>query len=269
MRWRCQGILVYFELENLLTQDRQSSAYFISDAHLGRNKLEIEERKQKYLIEFFHEVAKNGNYLFIVGDLFDFWFEWRWVIPKDTFPILAELKSLVDCGIQVHYLAGNHDFELPGFLETEIGLAVHPNDLDIKISDTRFFIFHGDGILSRDKGYRLMKKIIRHPWSVALYRLLHPDLGIAFAKLTSKMSHDHLSLKYSEKDEAENRDFALAMLRSGFDAVIIGHSHNPQIRQFPEGTYINLGDWMREFTYAVWDGNHLSLRKWPDKTEWQ
>jgi UDP-2,3-diacylglucosamine hydrolase len=250
-----------------LTQERKLSAYFISDAHLGRSNPEIEARKQKYLTEFLREVVQNGNYLFIVGDLFDFWFEWRWVIPKDAFSVLAELKSLVDCGVQVHYLAGNHDFALTGFLETEIGLAVHADDLDFTLDGRRFFIYHGDGLLSRDRGYRLLKKIIRHPWSVALYRLLHPDLGIAIARLTSRMSQDHLSLKYSEKDEAESEEFARKKLQTGFNAVILAHSHNPQIKQFPEGIYVNLGEWMREFTFAIWDGERLSLRQWPDKIE--
>jgi len=250
-----------------LTTTKASCVYFVSDAHLGRNDPETEERKSRYLVEFFREVAQNASYLIIAGDLFDFWFEWRWVIPKRTFPILHELRSLADCGIQIHYLAGNHDFQLTGFLEEEIGIAVHPCDLDITFDGTRFYIYHGDGLLSRDRGYRLLKRIIRHPVSVALFRLLHPDLGIGIARLTSRMSRDHLSLKYSEKDQAENEAFALKKLKSGYGAIILGHSHLPKRLEFPEGVYLNLGDWMEQFTYAVWDGQRLSLRRWQDHTE--
>ncbi|KPL07683.1 hypothetical protein AMJ86_03425 [bacterium SM23_57] len=247
-----------------MTAEHPSCVYFISDAHLGKSDPATEQRKSDYLMEFFREVSQQGNYLFIVGDLFDFWFEWRWVIPKENFPVLAQLKSLVDCGIQVHYLAGNHDFHLSGFLEKEIGIVVHSDELDITLDDTRFFIYHGDGLLSRDRGYRVLKKIIRHPWSVALYRLLHPDLGIIIAKLASHLSRDHLSVKYSEVDEEENEAFAWRQLQSVYDIVILGHSHNPKYKEFDEGIYINLGDWMEKFTYAVWDGNTLNLRQWPD-----
>ena len=209
-----------------MTAERNRRAYFISDAHLGRGDPETEERKLKYLSEFFHAVSQDGSYLFVVGDLFDFWFEWRWVIPKGEFSVLAKLKALVECGIQVHYLAGNHDFQLSGFFENEIGAAVHSDELDITLDDARFYICHGDGLLSRDRGYRLLKKIIRHPWSVALYRLLHPDLGMGIARLTSRVSRDHLSLKYSEGDEAENEAFSRKKLQAGYDAVILAHSHN-------------------------------------------
>jgi UDP-2,3-diacylglucosamine hydrolase len=252
-----------------LTSSKPVTAYFISDAHLGREGPVPEEQKLRLLLEFFQEVSQSATHLFVVGDLFDFWFEWRWVIPKETFPVLARLKSLVDQGIEVHYLAGNHDFHLLGFLEKEVGVVVHPYELDIRLDGKRFYLYHGDGLLAKDKGYRVMRRIIRHPWSVALYRLVHPDLGIAIAKLTSKLSRKRLALRYSQHHEEEYNAFVLTKLRAGYDVVMMGHSHWPAHKEFPEGVYINLGDWMEKFTYARWNGEAVSLHRWSQKTQFR
>jgi len=242
------------------------AVYFLSDAHLGQDDHIAEDKKLKYLIELFQEVHVNGSHLFIVGDLFDFWFEWRSVIPKQAFPVLAQLKTLTNSGIQVYYLAGNHDFQLHGFLEKEIGVMTYPAELDITLHGKRFFIYHGDGLLSRDRGYRMLKRIIRHPWSVAAYRWLHPDLGMAIARITSRLSHNHFAIEYREEDEAEYEAFAAMKLQSGYDVVILAHSHQPIIKNYNKGTYIKLGDWIDKFTYAVWDGINLNLLQWLNKS---
>jgi UDP-2,3-diacylglucosamine hydrolase len=244
----------------------KSTVYFVSDAHWGRNDPTMEKQKLHYLIEFFREIHEKGSQLFIVGDLFDFWFEWQSVIPKQAFPILVQLKSLTSNGIQIHYLAGNHDFQLQGFLETEIGVKVYPAELDITLNGKRFFIYHGDGLLSRDWRYRILKRIIRHPWSVAAYRWIHPDLGMAIARLTSRLSRDHLAIDYRQEDEAQYESFAVSKLQSGYDVVILAHSHHPVIKNIGTGTYIKLGDWIDKFTYAVWDGVNLNLLQWPHKS---
>lgn len=239
-----------------------SNVFFMSDAHLGRNDPAMERKKSRYLTELFREVLSQRSQLFIVGDLFDFWFEWRSVIPKETFPVLAQLRVLVNHGIQIHYLAGNHDFRLSGFLEKEVGVTTYPAEVDITFNGKRFYIYHGDGLLSRDRGYRIMKRIIRHPWSAAAYRLLHPDLGMAIARLTSRLSQDHLAIEYCPEDELEYEHFALDKLKCGFDIVVLAHSHHPVIKHFSQGTYVKLGDWIDKFTYALWDGVNLSLRHW-------
>ena len=250
----------------MLSTSEQFNAYFMSDAHLGRQGPVPEEQKVAYLMELFREVSENASHLFIVGDLFDFWFEWKSAIPKETFPTLMELKSLVDRGIEVHYLAGNHDFHLTGFLETNVGLIVHPHDMEITLGGKRCSVFHGDGVLKGDGRYRLMKRIIRHPWSVAMYRLLHPDWGMAIARGASKLSNSRLALKYEDFHAEEHAAYAREKLQQGFDIVVLAHCHHPVYREFPEGTYIHIGDWIENFTYARWDHQGIGLYRWLDKS---
>ena len=232
--------------------------FFISDAHLGVKKKE-EKQCEERLLDFFEYVGEKGNILYIVGDLFDFWFEYRSVIPRRYFSILVALKRLVNRGVHVGYVTGNHDFWMANFFEDELGIQIHREALDIKVDKNRLFIAHGDGLAKKDSGYRMLKKILRNPLNIRLYRILHPEVGFALALLFSNLSRNHREIK--NRDE-EYIQYAKNRFSEGFDGVILAHTHRPQEFHENDRTYINTGDWMNHLTYGKFENGRLSLEYW-------
>jgi UDP-2,3-diacylglucosamine hydrolase len=232
-------------------------AYFLSDAHLGAAFVPDPHLQIVRLNQLLDGVEQTGKSLVLGGDLFDFWFEWRTVIPKRYFHELHRLRTLVDKGVQVHYLAGNHDFRLAGFLEQEVGLRTDLNALICELGGKKTFVFHGDGVLARDRGYRAMKKIFRARWAQKLFSLLHPDLAMSIAGGTSKTSR--VVIKGYPEDDFEYQAYAEQRFAEGFQQVILGHTHRPVEFRNGENTYINLGDWITHFSYGFHDGAQLKL----------
>ena len=208
-----------------------SKTYFISDAHLGAGKPNSEKFKEEKLLTFLDYVAENGNQLFIVGDLFDFWFEYNTVIPKGYTKVLCALSRLSDLGKDIYYIAGNHDFWMNDYLKNEFGVKLYFDDLDIRISNKRFYVYHGDGIAKDDKGYRIIKRIFRNKLNILLYRLIHPDLGIPIAKWASTLSRKHRKLNI-ESVVGDYIGRALEKFKEGFDYTIFGHLHLPKYQKF-------------------------------------
>lgn len=234
--------------------------YFVSDAHLGAEPEPIASTQLERLIALVHRVRQDNGSLIINGDLFDFWYEWKSVIPKKYFKILRALQEATENGTQIHLLAGNHDFRLKGFLESEIGMVTHQDGLALQIATSNVFVFHGDGVLKSDHGYRVLKRILRNRIAQRLFLWLHPDLGMLLARGTSQQSRN--ATKGNPAEDADYREFAEHMLNSGYSGVIMGHAHRPVEEQLAGGTYINLGDWIYHYTYAVHDGSALRLLKW-------
>ena len=160
-------------------------------------------------------------------------------------------------------LAGNHDFRLRGFLEREIGLRTIQDDLTLQIARQSIFVFHGDGVLRSDYGYRLLKRILRNRLAQRLFLWLHPDLGMLLARGTSKQSRN--ATKGNPAEDADYIAFAKHKLDNGFQGVILGHAHRPMQIEHNGGTYVNLGDWIYHYSYAVHDGQTLTLRQWPEQ----
>ncbi len=235
-------------------------AYFLSDVHLGEGSPAEETAKHRKLFAFLKEVESKAKSLVLVGDVFDFWYEWHSVILKQHFDLLCRLRRLSDAGIALHYLPGNHDFRLTGFLENELRMAVYRNEAEFRIGEQRIYVYHGDGIVARDTLYRLFKRVMRNPGVQRLFHWLHPDAAMALARATSRRSRT--TNPYRATDEADYEAFAKRQLAGGFQAVVMGHSHHPRQVEFPDGTYINLGDWIRHFSYAIHDGDHLALCYW-------
>lgn len=236
-------------------------SYFFSDVHLGMRQAKAEKQKEDKLLKFLDHVAISGDRLFIVGDLFDFWFEYRTVVPRGYMRVLSALSQLRELGKELHYIAGNHDFWIRDFLTSEMDIEVHFDALEYTIAGKRFYIHHGDGIAKHDKGYRFLKKIFRNRFNIFLYSLLHPDLGIPLAKWVSNLSRNHTAPE-GTPDDTDYREEAMRKFRQGYDYVIFGHLHYPILQMYGEKTYVNLGDWMEHFTYAVFDGTDLQLLKW-------
>lgn len=240
--------------------------YFISDAHLSFTETEAEKEKQRNLYGFLDHLEDRGSdtELYLLGDIFDFWFQWYHVIPRYWFPILHRLRKLVDAGTDVYFITGNHDFYPGTFLEHEVGIKCFCESHQFQRNGKRFFVAHGDGLAKKDRGYRLLKKIIRHPLSIFLYKtFISADLGMQIAKWTSQSSRSLVKIEKHSWSEEYYR-YALEKFDEGFDYVVIGHIHFPIRREQEETgkTYINSGDWMTQFTYAHYDGSRLSLEYW-------
>ena len=238
-----------------------NSTFFISDVHLGMMPVKAEKWKERKLLAFLDHVAANGESLFIVGDLFDFWFEYRTVIPRGYTRVLCALSHLSELGKELHYIAGNHDFWMRDFLARELNFHIHMEPLDITIRGKRFYIHHGDGIASHDKGYRFLKRIFRNKINIFLYSLLHPDIGIPLAKWVSSLSRQHTTPQ-GVPDDTDYLQLAIQKFQEGFDFVIMGHLHMPNYQVIGEKVYMNLGDWIDHFTYGVFDGRELHLLRW-------
>lgn len=236
-------------------------SYFISDVHLGMTHSNLEKLKENRLLAFLDHVETSGEQLFIVGDLFEFWFEYRTVIPRGYMRVLSALNHLRELGTPIHYIAGNHDFWIRDFLTSELDIEVYFDAYPCTLSGKHFYLHHGDGIAKHDVGYRLLKRILRNRTNIFLYSLLHPDLGVPLAKWVAKQSRSHTALD-GPPDDSDYREEAMRKFQEGFDYVIFGHLHYPILQRFGEKTYVNLGDWIDYFTYARFDGEELQLLKW-------
>ena len=260
-------LLLIITLNINIHQHRDSSLnttqtiFFLSDVHLGEHEKHRERIKEQRLFSFLDHVHREKGKLIICGDLFDFWFEYRHAIPKRHFQILHRLKLLTDSGIEVHYLAGNHDLWIAGFFEQQIGIQVHADEFSANIGNKKLYVRHGDGLMKSDVGYRLLKRVIRHPVNIFLFRLLHPDFGIPLALLSSHRSRVTSSVKEGYTD-SDYRIFAEKKINEGFDFVVLGHTHVAALQNFANGWYINPGDWMFNFTYATIEMDVPALFSW-------
>ena len=231
-----------------MTQN-QKTYFFISDIHLGLLHPDVEREKEKVLVKFLRHATTSCDELYIIGDLFDYWFEYKRVIQKGFVRTLAALADLADSGKHIHYIIGNHDFLHRDFFEKEIGAKVYQDTIDITLNGKRFFMGHGDGLIKNDVGYNILKKILRNKTLQRFYSLVHPDLGIKIASHTSKTSREYTSKKnYGTVDGL--KETAKEKIDNGFDYVIFGHSHEKTLEKYNEGWYVNLGTWLEQPCYG-------------------
>lgn len=243
----------------------KETVYFISDAHLGI-QLNGCEQREKHLVSFLHEIQGSASHLFIVGDLFDFWIEYKHAIRPNYFYILHELRLLIDNDIAVYYLAGNHDFALGPFLEQTIGMNIYTDHLDISLQGKTLHLCHGDGIIKSDVIYRFWRSALRKPVNQMLYKLLHPNIGVPLATLCSRSSRHFLLNRWPEKKREEYFKAAQYYLYKGTDIMIMGHTHLPEIYDIDGKIYCNIGEWIRKYTYAKLENGKLSLWQYlPDQ----
>jgi len=238
------------------------AVYFFADAHLGADRREQEAAREARLHEFLTSLAGRASSLYIVGDLFDFWFEYRTAIPRRHFGTLAVLKLLRDAGVKITYLNGNHDFWLGPFLRDELGIHTHEDALTLDLQGHRIWLHHGDGLGGGDLGYRLLKKVLRSRISIALYRLLHPDLGIPFAHVVSRWSRHSRGDRPLDGDRLWTR-IASPRFDEGFDTVMVGHFHHAWERREGACSFFMLGDWIETFNYVVLRDGAFALESWP------
>jgi UDP-2,3-diacylglucosamine hydrolase len=243
--------------------------YFISDAHLGSSAdPRDDEPRLARLVPFFrHVAASRASHLYILGDLFDFWFEYEHVMPWRHFRVLREIRRVTESGVPVSFLGGNHDWWAGRVFEEAAGMAVHRESFAVRHQGKSLFLAHGDGLASSsDSGYLLLKKILRHRWTIRMLRAVHPDFAYAFGHRFSRFSRDHLT----DRDFRIDAPLARAVdeiLARGHDAFLMGHLHARHRELRPSGgTLFILGEWMTIFSALRLQEGVFAWEDWSDGT---
>lgn len=246
---------------------KNKKIYFASDNHLGAPNPQASRARENQFVAWLEKIQDDAAAIYLLGDLFDFWFEYKTVVPKGFVRVLGKLAEISDAGIPITFFVGNHDLWMRDYFQTELGITVHHQPLVLTVGKTRFFIGHGDGLGPGDKGYKRMKKVFTHPLSKWFFRWLHPDWGMRLGQYLSQKN----KLISGEEDVnflGEDKEWLMAYSRKKlkkehFDYFVFGHRHLPlEIALDQNSKYINLGDWITHNTYAVFDGTTLSLKTW-------
>ena len=223
--------------------------YFFSDVHLGAGEQEGETQKEKKLLKFIEFLKQEAHAVYILGDLYDFWFEYKSVIPKAHFFITCKLGELAQKA-KVTYLGGNHDFWVGEFFQRQLGITYSEKPISVIHQDKRIYLHHGDGLIKKDVGYRFLRRILRNPINITLFRLIHPDIAFWIAKHTSHQSRAYTTIKKFVNADLDMQSFAQQKINEGHDAVILAHTHLPNKIELNGGQYLNTGDWIKHFSYV-------------------
>ncbi len=241
--------------------------YFASDNHLGAPTAKDSLPREKKFVAWLDTIKEDAGAIFLMGDLFDFWFEYKRVVPKGFTRTLGKLAELTDAGIPVTYFVGNHDLWMNGYFEEELNIPVYHKPQQFTINDTAFFIGHGDGLGPGDKGFKRMKKVFTNPIAQWLFRWLHPDVGVRLAQhlsINNKIISGEADAKFLGEDKEWLVQYCKRKLQSEhYDYFVFGHRHLPlEIALNEKSMYINLGDWINYYTYAVFEGETLKLKEY-------
>ncbi|HRE64235.1 MAG TPA: UDP-2,3-diacylglucosamine diphosphatase [Ferruginibacter sp.] len=247
----------------------QKKIYFLSDFHLGAPNAEASLEREKKICRFLDSIKTNAEEIFIVGDMFDFWFEYRQVVPKGYVRLLGKLAELTDAGIKIHFFVGNHDMWMNNYLQTELNIPVYFEPKEFEFKQKKFLIGHGDGLGPGDKGYKFIKKIFRNPACQWLFGILPPYLGIGLANYFSRKSRAKTGM-VDEVFLGEENEWLIiyskeVLQKQHYDYFIFGHRHLPiDVKLKNNSRYINLGEWIKYFSYAEFDGEELYLKYYTD-----
>lgn len=244
--------------------------YFSSDNHLGAPDQESSKKREKKYIRWLDEIKEDAAAIFHLGDLFDFWFEYKHVVPKGFVRLLGKLAEISDQGIPIYFFVGNHDLWMRDYFEKELNITVFHKPKEFTFNNKLFLIGHGDGLGPGDKGYKRMKKVFTNPLAKWLYRWLHPDLGVPLGKymsLNNKTISGDEDAQFLGEDHEWLVQYAKRELKTKhYDYFVFGHRHLPMEVALNQGaTYLNLGEWITHYTYGVFDGKHLELKAFEQK----
>jgi UDP-2,3-diacylglucosamine hydrolase len=239
--------------------------FFISDAHLGSWAIADSRQQERRVVRFLDSIKDEAAALYMLGDMFDFWHEYRYAVPKGFTRFLGKLSELSDAGVEVHFITGNHDLWMKDYLHEECGVRIHQEKIvRADIGGKHFYLSHGDALDRKDRGYMVLRGIFRNKVCQALFASLHPRWGLKWGYLWAR----HSRLKHEGQEGiylAEDQDNTLAYVREfvkshpDTDYFMIGHRHIDQQTELPNGgKFIILGDWITKFTVAAFDGNELT-----------
>lgn len=238
--------------------------YFISDAHLGSRIIENPQAHEKKLVNWLDYVKADATKIFLLGDMFDFWFEYKTVVPKGFVRFLGKLAELTDSGVEIHFFTGNHDIWTFGYLEREIGLIVHRQPQTMQLGSKTFFLAHGDGLDLGDKKFHFIRKIFHNPFAQKLFGYLPPRLGQTFGYKWSEKNRKKYTPDIS-KYKGENNEFLVLFAKEYCkthqpDFLIFGHRHlDLDLQLSPKSRVVILGDFVSIFSYGQFDGENFSL----------
>jgi UDP-2,3-diacylglucosamine hydrolase len=240
--------------------------YFASDFHLGIPDRASSIARERRLVQWLDQIKADAGALFLVGDLFDTWFEYRNVVPRGYTRFMGKLAELSDAGLRIEVFTGNHDLWMRDYFSEELNIPVHHEAITLEVNGKRFFIAHGDGLGPGDQGYKVLKTVLRNKVSQWLYRRVHPDTGVGFAgwlsRLGPKHSVDMPAKKFLGPEKEMLVQFCMETLnKEHFDYFIFGHRHIAIEFPLPQSSlYVNLGDWLQFDSYAEFDGHNLALK---------
>jgi UDP-2,3-diacylglucosamine hydrolase len=251
-----------------MSSNSEKKIYFASDFHLGVPNHEASLKREKLIVQWLDEIKVDAEAIYLVGDIFDFWFEYKHAIPKGFVRLQGKIAELTDSGIPVHFFTGNHDMWMFGYHEKELGVTLHNDPISVKAQDKKLFIGHGDGLGPGDKGYKFIKKIFANRFFQWCFARFHPNFGIGVANFSSRKSRaatgndDEVFL--GEESEWLVHYTKEMLQNEHFDYFIFGHRHLPlDIRVGDNSRYINLGDWLKYYTYAVLESGEVKLKTYP------
>ena len=249
-------------MEIKLTNNKK--IYFASDQHFGIPNHADSLVREKKFIEWLDIVKLDAEVIFLLGDLFDCWYEYKTVVPKGFVRVLGKLAEIRDSGIPIHFFVGNHDLWMLDYFEKEFNIPVHYKPLEFTSNGKNFLIGHGDGLGPGDKGYKRMKKVFTNSFAQWIYRWIHPDIGMRIAQYLSTknklISGDEDVVFLGEENEWLVQYCKRKLESKNYDYFLFGHRHLPMtIELNKQSTYINTGDWITHFTYAVFDGQNTEL----------
>lgn len=240
--------------------------YFLSDAHLGSRAVSDSRGQERRLVRFLDSIRHEAAAIYLLGDMFDFWFEYRTVVPKGCTRFIGKIAELCDNGVEVHYFTGNHDLWMDGYLEAECGLTLHRADATVDIMGRRFYLSHGDGLDPTDRKFALLRRVFHNRLCRRLFALLHPrwgvDFGLAWAAHSRRKRKDGQEPPYRGEANESLVRFAKAHARThaDIDFYIFGHRHIALDLMLSRSTrMLILGDWITQYSYAVFDGERLVL----------
>jgi len=249
--------------------DNSKKIYFASDFHLGAPNFESSLIREKKIVSWLNHIEKDASEIFLVGDIFDFWFEYKRAIPRGFVRLQGKIAELTDKGIPVHVFTGNHDMWIFDYLPKELGVKLYREPIEREFFGKKYFIGHGDGLGPGDKGYKFLKKVFANKFCQWCFARLHPNFGIWLADKSSKSSR----AKTGSEDEKYHGDenewlfmFCQEKLKADhYDYFVFGHRHLPLEKNVGKGSvYYNLGEWINYCTYLVIDENSTTLKKWED-----
>ena len=247
--------------------NEKKNIYFVSDQHFGAPTSEKSKIREQKFVQWLDVIKHDASELFLLGDLFDFWFEYKHAVPKGFIRVLGKLAELSDSGIKIHFFVGNHDLWMNDYFKTELNIDTYYQPKEFTLFNKTFLIGHGDGLGPGDKGYKRMKKVFTNSFSKWLYRWLHPDIGIKLAQYLSvknKLISGEEDIKFlGEENEWLVQYCKLKLTQKHYDYFLFGHRHLPmEINLTPNSKYINTGDWIVHYTYAIFDGDEMVLKSY-------
>ena len=242
--------------------------YFASDAHLGFPNSKESLPREKLFVKWLDEIKSDAKEIYLLGDIFDFWYEYKKVVPRGFTRILGRIADLTDSGVKVHFFPGNHDLWAYNYLSEELGVTIHNKEIVEEIYGKKFFLGHGDGLDANDKGYILMKKVFTNKTIQWMFSRLHPNFAFALAHKWSKSTR-LAKINITDNFDVNNEGmfkFATNFLGEEFvDYFIFGHRHcMVDVKIGEKSRFVLLGDWIKNFSYGVFDGENFELKKYKD-----